>query len=466
MFSLNWFKSETKKQMEGLQIEKQQLENELLRTRIELITPESKIDLVIPLKKLYLSLKLVNDVLTVVLSDGVVLCKSNASTTDFERVRDAKSEDIIIGVMSTTQVAAEHLSDRTEFEKEVALNAGINRLLEHSDFEIENNAIYMKGIKRSIPELLLEKFINVVDSFNPADTDAIAEEKKVQYEGLKKFWLKCCLNPNAKSAEDLYTFLAHHKVKIDRHGNFYAYRRVCSVKEQNASTLMTDAISNAYNKVKAVWKKSPKNFEICLDSEGEYIFEKTNPAGIYKGEWLGNLEELYLSLSNEKGNHFTDSHTHSFDYRVGQSASMPRCMGDDNNKISCSKGFHSASKAYDYSGFGDTPILMIVNPIDVLAVPIGEVGKLRVCRWFFAMTLSENEMYILDDDEFDVTELGDTFEEECLKDMTKYVQNSFAEEVERHTFQLPGITANEMQDIVNVLEKMKARIANRVVNLD
>ncbi len=109
---------------------------------------------------------------------------------------------------------------------------------------------------------------------------------------------------------------------------------------------------------------------------------------------------------------------------------------------------------------------MIINPIDVLAVPKGEVGKLRVCRWFFAMTLPENEKYILDDEEFDVSELGDIFEEKCLRDMTTYVQNSFAEEVQRHTFQIPSLTDSEVGNIVDVLERMKAAISKRVVKID
>lgn len=41
---------------------------------------------------------------------------------------------------------------------------------------------------------------------------------------------------------------------------------------------------------------------------------------------------------------------------------------------------HAASKEYDYSGFGDQDILVIINPMHVLAVPEGEIGKLRTCR--------------------------------------------------------------------------------------
>jgi len=177
---------------------------------------------------------------------------------------------------------------------------------------------------------------------------------------------------------------------------------------------------------------------------------------------IGNLDSLYKDLPTMKENWYTDSHTHSFDYRVGKSVSMPRYMGDDNNEISCSKGFHAASMKYDYSGFGDTPILMIINPMDVLAVPMNEVGKLRTCRWFFAMTLPEDEKYILEDESFDVTDLGDIFEEECMNDLKEYVQTSFAEEVQRHTFDIPQISATELSNVVKSLTKMKELISKRV----
>ena len=126
---------------------------------------------------------------------------------------------------------------------------------------------------------------------------------------------------------------------------------------------------------------------------------------------------------------------------------------------------HQASKAYDYSGFGDTPILSIVSPSDVLAVPVGEVGKLRVCRWFFAMTLTEKEQHILDEDCFDVTYLGDVFESKLLKDLEEHTQQSFAEEVKRHTFTLPSISTKEITNIVKSLSEIKEELQERIVEL-
>ena len=78
------------------------------------------------------------------------------------------------------------------------------------------------------------------------------------------------------------------------------------------------------------------------------------------------------------------------------------------------------------------------------------------------MTLPEDEKFILNDEEFDVTDLGDIFEEECMTNLQEYIQTSFAEEVKRHTFAIPQISATELSNVVDSLSKMKNAISKRV----
>ena len=276
----------------------------------------------------------------------------------------------------------------------------------------------------------------------------------------------CCLNPNAQSAEDLYGFLEKHNMKIDKHGNFYAYRKVKTVG--NNSKELVDFISNTYNKVKAIWKKSPKKFKVVTVPDSNKYELKQSDFNVEDTEYvcLGDLEYLYLNLPNMKENRYTSAHTGQEDYRVGNVISMPRNEGDDNNSISCSMGFHAASKEYDYSGFGDQDILVIINPMHVLAVPKGEIGKLRTCRWFFAMTLEKDERYILDEEDFNVLELGDIYNEKCFEDIEEHVKNGFTQEVKRHTFTLPTLSSKELSLIINSLEEMSNVINTRVIDLD
>ena len=460
LFSLDWFKSERQIELETLKVKEQKLKNKKLEKQVASIgyAPEGHINVKYT-EKMYTSLKLTNDVLTVVLSDGSVLSKSRATVADFNGVKQASTEHDILSIMISKEIVEQRNAEKEVIKKAEALNKGLLSLTRFSDFIVKDDSLYMRGVEnRSIPQLLVEKFLEITEPFM-SDLDL---EYSTEYPSLKKFWLKCCLNPNAQSAEDLYVFLSHHQFKLDNHGNFYAYRRV--VSKAGVDGELVDFISNTYTKVKAIWKKNPKHYAVCIANDGSLCLSKEDYLeGITAV--LGNLKDLYLDLPNMSSNSYTSAHTGEEDYRVGSVISMPRHLGDDNNQMSCSKGFHAASKAYDYSGFGDTPILVIINPMDVLSVPVGEVGKLRTCRWFFAMTLTEQEEHILDDYDFDVSELGDIFEEQCGEDLEKYVHNSFTEEVQRHTFTIPQMSHVQINTIVKSLDQMKNEIKKRVQNI-
>ena len=463
LFSLSWFKSEKQKLYESLVVEEQQLKVDRIRLQLEKESEK-------PIESPFLSTKFVNNTLTVVLKDGSILSKPDATIEDFRKIRDCKDEQEIINVLASKDLLKDIQQDECDGINIERIVEGMPVLKKVDDFEVRDSAVYLKGVNRTIPALLVDRFIDVILKHMHTDwtVDKEALSNDIEYTSLKKFWLKCCLNPSAQSAEDLYLFLSKHNMKIDRHGNFYAYRRVVKLDTAPVSKELVDAISNGYNKIKAVWKKNPIDYEIFkIETGTARVIYEIHKSGSFANQGhiansIGNLKDLYLNLPNMKENRYTDDRTHKCDYRVGNVISMPRYEGDDNNQINCSKGFHQASKEYDYSGFGDTPILSIINPVDVLAVPVGEIGKLRVCRWFFAMTLPEDEKYILDDDDFDVTELGDVFEERCLENMGEYVQNSFAEEVKRHTFFVPTISAKEVESITSQLSLMKEAIDRRI----
>lgn len=266
------------------------------------------------------NLKLVGDVMILTTQDGDVITKPNATREDFEKVKMAKSQEEVDETF-LSKIVPEPVK-----EGEIEINDyEFKRLLSHVDFFKRDGSIFMTTVpNRSIPDLLIKKFSECIG------TD--------EYDRMKKFWLKCCLNPNAQSAEDLYAFLKTHNMKIDRHGNFYAYRRVVSIASSVTDKKYVNFISNIYNKVKAVWKKKPSNFDVFIDENGDYKFTDRVLTHDEQNACLGNLEQLYLNLPLAVENRYTDAHTRKMDYRVGEIASIPRHQCDDNNNVNCSKG--------------------------------------------------------------------------------------------------------------------------------
>lgn len=478
--SLSWFKSKIEnavdkatdriisKKIEGLVDELSNTEVEDLEQSEQVSETAVSNQLSIAFEKPYATIIEVNDSVTVVLKDGRVLSKQGVSS---EEIKKATSEEEVLKLMSSEEGRKE-IEKVQELRKEVELVQSNFAILEQTgDFEVKEGSVYLKGINRSMPKLLVNKFASVLTELK--DTSLFEKEylddlkDDIEYNSLMRFWKKCCLNPNAQSAEDLYAFLEKHNMKIDQHGNFYAYRRVQTVDTGNSKELI-DFVSNAYNKIKAVWKKKVDNYVVHKSADGKYFLMGIAQNGYDSTKdvsYVGNLKDLYLNLPNLAENRYTSSHTGREDYRVGNVISMPRNEGDDDNRHNCSMGFHAASKEYDYTGFGNQDILVIINPMDVLAVPQNEIGKLRTCRWYFAMTLEEGERFILDEDCFDVTYLGDIFEEKCLEDLEEHVKRGFTEEVKRHTFTLPSIGHKEIQAICKDLSSIKSELSERVIKV-
>ena len=82
------------------------------------------------------------------------------------------------------------------------------------------------------------------------------------------------------------------------------------------------------------------------------------------------------------------------------------------------------------------------------------------------MTLEKDERYILDEEDFNVLELGDIYNEKCFEDIEEHVKNGFTQEVKRHTFTLPTLSSKELSLIINSLEEVSNVINSRVVDLN
>ena len=437
--------------------------------------------------KPYSNIKFVNDVLTIILNDGNIISKHPATIIDFQRAREASSEIELFTICSSS----EGLEEKRKFEEEVKRNAalaqGIKTLLEISDeFEERDGSLYMKGIDRSMPQLLIEEFIVLSD-------DMYKEEFRDRWEGLKRFWMWCCLNPRAEVADELFRFLKDNSFRITKQGFFAALRNVVTL---HGGAALVDFVSNSYVKVKAVWKKSPDKYTVFLEN-GEYKLVHDDDlydtewvecdycygddcddedcgcptcdgeggyddvVAIIHGERIGNLTELYLDLPNRAENRFTDDWTKTFDIRVGVPVSMPMEKCNWSTQDCAAAGLHFTSDQIHYVGCGDQSMLVLINPMKV--VGIGQ-HKGRCYEYLPIMTVPRDEATkLLHDLDFDTMQLDDAYAIKELDNLAEKVKEGFAAEAKKYNFNFPTINPQTVENIIASLEDMKQVIGGRVV---
>ena len=461
--------------------------------------------------KPYINLKLVNDTLTVVLRDGSIMSKPGATEEDFVAVSNARSLHEIHAIIASAEVAADVEKIKAEAARMKALQKGIETLAILPDFTVEGTTVYLAGTSRSMPQILVEEFVRVVDRVANEPSQEVFHVQLNQddeYVALKNFFMWCCLNPRAEVAHELYRFLSENSFRITRQGFVVALRNVVTL---HGSPELVHFISNAYNKVKAVWKKNPAEYTVFLEN-GEYklvhndkLFkEETHTSttcpdclgdgGWYDEEWeddnnwidcencdgsgdveeytytetwpvdhgekIGNLVELYLDLPNRAENRFTDDWTKTFDIRIGQVTSMPKEDCNWSTQDCAAAGLHFTADQIHYVGCGDQSVIVLINPMKV--VGIGQ-HKGRCYEYLPIMTVPREEATrILHDGMFDTIQLDEDYAIRELEFLKEKAKDGFAAESRKYQFNMPAISAVEINNIVNSLSEMKAKISKRV----
>jgi hypothetical protein len=502
LFSLSWFKSQKQKQLDELQheIELKKLEKTLERLDEKPVntfqtgynpftaptwTP-TPTQVCVPAPKPYSNIKIVNDVLTVVLNDGSIITKSKATAEDFNNARECKTEACLLTLVGSPDILKEKQEAQAAYEKAKAIQKGAEYLAKFDDFEMKDGSLYIKGINRSIPPLMVDEFLRIIGlhSYNSMDnvTDREIDEvneliqQDEEYQSLKRFFMWCCLNPRAEVANDLYEFLQNNSFRITKQGFFVALRNVVTL---HGGTEFVQFVSNAYNKVKAVWKKSPDNYHVFLndnqysfvhvddmyedveewDEEAEeYYTDSIAKFGL--GEDLGSLTELYLDLPNRVENRFTDAHTRTFDIRVGKVTNMPPEECNWNRADCAHAGLHFTADQINYVGCGDTSVLILINPMKV--VGIGNY-KGRCYEYLPIMTVPREESTtILHDLDFDTLELDEDYAIRELQNLAVKAKQGFVIEASKHQFNIPAMTHAQIESIAASLDEMKNMLSKRV----
>ena len=489
-FSLDWFKQELAK----LQLEEQKLKNELMRIemeekRKEMLEDEEEEDCdccdeddygdeedwddedeceeeeYVPYVKPYLHLKMVNDVLTIVLQDGQIISKPNATQDDFKAAQNATSEADLFSLVMSQEVKDEKMKREAEVSRIKSIQKGMEFLNQFKDFTISGNSIYLTGRSRSLPQILVEEFLAIIGAYDQLHLSIEEVEKSLPYNesylGLKRFFMWCCLNPRAEVAHELYRFLKDNSFRITKQGFFVALRNVVSLCDDTA---LVDFVSNSYNKIKAIWKKDPSQSNVWKDSNGYLFLQTLEYTGGEDMFFVGNLTALYLELPEMKSNRYTDDWTKTFDIRVGRPVNMPLSDCNWSTQDCAAAGLHFTADQIHYVGCGDTSMLILINPMKVVGIG---AHKGRCYEYLPIMTVPREEATtILHDLNFDTLELDDQYAVRELESLAERAQAGFVAESRKYDFNIPNISIAEIQDIARSLDQMRGEIADRIKNID
>lgn len=391
--------------------------------------------------------------LTVILKDGTVISKNDCTDELYFKLLEAKeNEDEVLKL-----IIPEFMAKLLEYNESKEIVKTIKEDLSNSStLSLEGDKAYI----REVSDLIVPKEL----------AEAIIQAEKMKEEGADllqsylNFWTLCSLNPNAEARKNLFWFLKKYGMRISKSGLFVTYRNVNLTEDskvQEVNVELSEFVSEQYVRVKFKLKKSPKNYTVgTLD--GNYSIQ-IDPNKLDSVE--GNLNDLYLSLSQEEAATpvYTDAHSGTFKIRIGKIVSMLREQCDERQHVTCSRGLHVAGKEWLAQGyFGQQSIMCLVNPADVVAVPpYDNYGKMRVCAYFPVQLIKRDDQGRIIDEDF-----PDGFEDDFMHLIT-YSGTKNNKETSQYTFKIPNqgeIPELNKDNIQGKLEEIYKSLGKKVVS--
>lgn len=337
-----------------------------------------------PYKNIFYS----NKNLTVVFRDGTMISKPNVGVDTFIEVRDAQTEQEIHAALTVADtVTVKDSPVETKAERELVA-ANLDIFKGYKDFVVKGSDVYLTGVNLAMPASVIASFIEILEHFEEAirlgrSSLLSRDEYWERLEALKMFWLKLALNTLPQSRQDLLVFCRKNDVRISRNGNLILYRRI--VTKTGADTKLVAFISQEYYKLKKQGY-DPRQYAIYKIGDTYSLLDLTqfDPYKTPDIKPFCNLQQMYLELPTYDTNTFTAYHDNKVEIKVGGVYSIPDSGINLNNGICAAGGLHAAAVDYDYSGFGDLPVVVLVNPSKAITVPVNETGKLRTTEMFVA----------------------------------------------------------------------------------
>ena len=344
----------------------------------------------------------------------------------------------------------------------------VDILSDVQDFKVVNTDVFLKDVNSiSIPSSIVAEFIRIVSLMDEnrqreygleyISKDADLSE---EYNSLLMFTYKLLLNPMKSSREDCLEYVKKYDIKLTNTGNMIMYRRIVSVDESNKDLI--DFVSKQYVKVKS-WKKAVKHFTVYKNEDDQYGLTDNVASKSFQdknNEVIGNLAELYSSLSEMKENRYTDDYTRSYDIRIGEAYKIREEDIDVNKHGSCGGALHVADgKVFNYRSFGDTPVAVLVDPRHVYKMDSGHSGKIGVKQMFImSITEQDEDGNYIDIDSQAVVNFDELYHNQTIDELQEAFKNKSFEPISVST----EVTELSLKEVVNVTDILKNRIVEIV----
>jgi hypothetical protein len=403
--------------------------------------------------KVYKNILYSNGIVTVVMNDGTVLSKVGDSNLVSLIKACVKEEEIYNCMLDKVQKGEPEPEKEEDKEEKNMANKGIQFLAGHNDFIVNGDKAYLKGVKLELPPVIIATFAEIIANMEEESSAESFHEWDRYFTALKMFWLQLALNPLEQSREDLLTFVKKNDVKITPNGNLVLYRKVVKIGTDNKE--FTAFVSKEYFRIKK-WKKSPKNYlirEINLGPVPEYDLVPLSYDFEYDQTSRGTLYDAYHTISEAEDNTFTSWHNSGrHTIKVGTIYSIPDKDINLNNGLCAAGGLHAAAVDYDYSGFGDTPVVVLVNPSKAITVPKNETGKLRTTEMFIA-AINDKPLGVHWDDD-DLVAVDEEYHQYTLLELEEILATMSFEKLVIED-NLPEVS---MADVLTISEMLRNRV--------
>jgi len=386
-----------------------------------------------------------------------------------EKLKTATTEEIIALLTPPKEEKTEENSIEKE-EKEIVSNF-LDIFDGVDDFEVIGNSLFFKNIHSvEIPSLIVARFVELIEkisyykeqffddhaAFETEDTLQLTSLEQ-EYQSLKAFTLKLLLNPLQESREDCLTYVRNFNIKLTTTGNMIMYRRIVAKNDDNKD--LVEFVSKQYLKIKS-WKKSPKNYWVNIQRETEntlmLVEDKIHELNL--DGCLGNLAELYNNLSELQENRYTDDYTNSYDIRIGSTYKIREEDININRSGSCGGALHVADgKKFNYSGFGNTPVVCLISPQHVYKLDSGCSGKIGVKQMFIAAVTTQDEEGNYEDiDNQDLVNFDELYHNESIEELTEALKTKSLEVTSVST----AISEVSLKDVQNIKDLLSKRVVN------